>query len=223
MKRADMKRRLYIFGAAGFAVETIRIAHASGDFEVVALVEADSATLPEGGRLEVDSELTVNVIRESDLHNILASTSERLCGAIAIANPNICRKIVAEFGSLLDWPALIHPTAIIDPAATVGRGVIVYPQSIVSWRAEIGSFSKLQAGVTVGHEAVVGEFCELNPRATISGRVTIGSDSLIGASAVIRQGISVGENSTVGMGGVVVKSVEPGVTVVGNPAKPLSK
>ena len=47
----------------------------------------------------------------------------------------------------------------------------------------------------------------------------LGQQAWVGASASVRQLISVGQASIVGMGAVVTKDVEPGVTVVGNPAR----
>jgi len=56
--------------------------------------------------------------------------------------------------------------------------------------------------------------------------VEIGNHVLIGAGALIHQGtrerpLRIGDGATVGMGAVVTKDVEPGATVVGNPAKPV--
>ena len=53
-----------------------------------------------------------------------------------------------------------------------------------------------------------------------------GNQAYIGTGAVIKQGqpgqpVVIGHGAVVGMGAVVTKSVPPGVTVVGNPAKPL--
>ena len=51
---------------------------------------------------------------------------------------------------------------------------------------------------------------------------------LYGTGAVIKQGtpdkpLVIGKGAVVGMGAVVTKSVPPGVTVVGNPARILEK
>ena len=43
----------------------------------------------------------------------------------------------------------------------------------------------------------------------------------IGAGAVIRCGVTIGEWATVGCGAVVLEDVPDGVTVIGNPAKPI--
>jgi maltose O-acetyltransferase len=49
--------------------------------------------------------------------------------------------------------------------------------------------------------------------------VMIGRDVWIGGGAVILPGVSIGDGAIVGAGSVVTKSVGPGVTVVGNPAR----
>ena len=55
----------------------------------------------------------------------------------------------------------------------------------------------------------------------MSGGVRIEDGCLIGTGATILQYLHIGEGATVGSGAVVTKNVEPGVTVVGIPAKPL--
>lgn len=41
----------------------------------------------------------------------------------------------------------------------------------------------------------------------------------IGSGAIVLPGVTIGENSVVGAGSIVTKDVEPGVVVVGNPAR----
>ena len=50
--------------------------------------------------------------------------------------------------------------------------------------------------------------------------VVIGANVWIGAGAMILPGVTVGEDAIVGAGAVVTRDVPPGVTVVGNPARP---
>lgn len=66
------------------------------------------------------------------------------------------------------------------------------------------------------------------PGVKCNGNVVIEDHAYIGAGAVIKQGkpgepLVIGRGAVVGMGAVVTKSVPPGVTVVGNPARPLVK
>jgi len=62
---------------------------------------------------------------------------------------------------------LIHPTALVDPRAELGRNVVVGPFCIV----EAGS--------------VVGDDCQLEAGVTIRSRTTLGRNNRVGANAVI--------------------------------------
>ena len=63
----------------------------------------------------------------------------------------------------------------------------------------------------------------LSPGVHVSGRVTIGEDVFIGTGAVIVERLTIGKGAIIGAGAVVTKNVEPGVTAVGVPARPLEK
>lgn len=57
-----------------------------------------------------------------------------------------------------------------------------------------------------------------------SGRVmVIGDDVSIGAHACLLGPISIGDGARVGAGAIVTRDVAAGVTVVGNPARPLPR
>ena len=66
------------------------------------------------------------------------------------------------------------------------------------------------------------------PSVKCNGNVIIEDHAYIGTGAVIKQGkqgkpLTVGQGAVVGMGAIVTKSVPPGVTVIGNPARLLTK
>jgi UDP-2-acetamido-3-amino-2,3-dideoxy-glucuronate N-acetyltransferase len=52
---------------------------------------------------------------------------------------------------------------------------------------------------------------------------TVRKRASIGGGAVILPGIIIGENAMVGAGAIVTRDVPPNMTVVGNPARPISK
>jgi len=65
-------------------------------------------------------------------------------------------------------PDDVHPTAVIDPKATLGPGV------------RIGAFSVIGPEVTIGADAEVGHHCVLEGRVEIGDRAKIGHGSILG-------------------------------------------
>lgn len=99
---------------------------------------------------------------------------------------------------------------------------------------EIGTNCKIQCHVSIptgwkiGNNVFIGPkatFCnDKNPRAVGEWKIeggTVGDNASIGAAAVILSGVNIGNGAVIGAGAVVLKDVEPGVTVVGNPARPI--
>ena len=86
----------------------------------------------------------------------------------------------------------------------------------------------LQSGVKMGDLCHIGHNNQAGENvAFVTGCIVYGScqihDNAYIATSVLRNQSVIGEDAFVGMGAVVVKDVEPGQTVVGNPAKPLVK
>jgi UDP-N-acetylglucosamine acyltransferase len=66
-------------------------------------------------------------------------------------------------------PELIHATAIVDPAARLGRGV------------SIGAYSIVGAGATLGDEVALGHHVVLEGTVELGERVKVGHGSVVGA------------------------------------------
>jgi sugar O-acyltransferase (sialic acid O-acetyltransferase NeuD family) len=121
---------------------------------------------------------------------------------------------------------LVAPTALIGPGVEFGEGAVFCDYTIVTASARIGAHFQCNIYSYVAHDCVIGDFVTFAPQVCCNGNVHIGSGAYIGTGAVLRQGtpdspLMIGENAIVGMGAVVTKNVPAGVTVVGNPAKPL--
>ena len=66
--------------------------------------------------------------------------------------------------------AQIHPTAIVDSGAELGRDVVIGPFCIVE------------------ADTVIGDGCRLEARAIVKGRTTLGKNNEIGEGAVLGAG-----------------------------------
>ena len=84
-------------------------------------------------------------------------------------------------------------------------------------------YVKLDGLVHIGHEVHLHKNVEITAGAIVAGFVEMGDKTYLGINSSIRNRISLGDKCVIGMGATVTKSVDAGVTVVGNPAKKFEK
>jgi UDP-3-O-[3-hydroxymyristoyl] glucosamine N-acyltransferase len=78
-----------------------------------------------------------------------------------------------------------HPSAVVDPAATVGRDVFVGPLASVGAGAVVGDRSVLLTGAVIGPGARLGADCTMHPHAMLLDRCTAGDRVVLQPGAVI--------------------------------------
>jgi len=105
----------------------------------------------------------------------------------------------------------------VTPRCEIGPGIFFpHPSGTVIGAWRIGSNATILQGVTLGAKKMdLGFDFRLRPE--------IGDNVVLGAGSKILGGIHIGDNVTVGANSVVVDSVEAGSTVVGIPARKISK
>jgi UDP-perosamine 4-acetyltransferase len=133
---------------------------------------------------------------------------------------SICEEIIAAGASL---GSVIHPSAIISPRAKLGQGVIVLAGTVVGPDAVLGDFTLINANCSIDHDCVLETGVQFGPGVTLAGGITCGEHAFLGVGATVLPGIQIGARAVVGAGAVVTKPVAEGTTVVGNPARPLTK
>lgn len=151
---------------------------------------------------------------------------ERIFGLAAIGGDRgldrlFLHTLFREYG--FNIPVLSHPSAVISQSALLGAGTQVLSQANISAGAILGEACIVNSNASVDHECQIGDGVHIAPGATLCGCVTVGHNAFIGAGSVILPRVNVGNNSIIGAGAVVTKNVPSGLTVVGNPAKFISK
>jgi UDP-3-O-[3-hydroxymyristoyl] glucosamine N-acyltransferase len=83
--------------------------------------------------------------------------------------------------------------------------------------------AKIDNLVHIAHNCTIGERSLIIANCMIGGSTVVGADAWVAPSTAVNNKLTIGERATVGTGAVVIRNVDPGATVVGNPAKPLDR
>lgn len=148
---------------------------------------------------------------------------------LAIANGAVREKLALRCAAdgVLPWSVQAANIVRMD-AVEVGDGAILSPFVTLTSNIRIGKYFHANLYSYVEHDCVVGDFVTFAPGVQCNGNVVIEDHVYIGAGAILKQGqpgnpLVIGRGAVVGMGAVVTKSVLPGTTVVGNPARVLER
>lgn len=143
--------------------------------------------------------------------------------SIGIGDPKTRRRIDDQLSQSRRAATLIHPTASIGRAVTIGQGAVICSGVRLTNNIELGRQVHLNLNSTVGHDARLCDYVTVSPLVAISGYVTCEADVMLGTGATLNPGVTVGHGSIVGSGSAVLKDVEADSVVVGVPAKPRAR
>lgn len=87
----------------------------------------------------------------------------------------------------------------------------------------IGGGTKFSDLIAIGHGTRIGEDCMFVAQVGIAGSVQVGRHVTMAGQAGVVGHITIGDNVTVGAKAGVTNSIEPGLTVLGQPAVPINE
>jgi sugar O-acyltransferase (sialic acid O-acetyltransferase NeuD family) len=207
--------RIAVYGGGGFAREVAWLAEACGH-EVVCFIDDDPSKI---GR-------TLNDIRVLSIEEAASAFTDAHVAA-AIGSPKTRETVTRraeQHGFRL--ATLVHPRVERSRWVTFGDGAVICAGNILTTNITIGRHVQINLDCTIGHDVIMDDFATLAPGVHVSGWVTLGRRAYVGTGASIINGtedrpLVIGEDAVVGAGACVTRSVDPGVTAVGVPAKPL--
>lgn len=105
----------------------------------------------------------------------------------------------------------LHPTAVVEPSATIGADVAIGPHAYVGARARVGDGAALGAGCAIGPDVVIGDGATLHPNVVVYHGCVVGPRTTVHAGAVIgADGFGMAEE-----GGVWLRIPQVGRVVIG--------
>lgn len=174
-------------------------------------------------------EMTVNGHRALNYAAFKNLKADRKSVLIAIANSQIREKIAKklEQDAIELWTVQADNVVRMD-ATEIAPGAALSPFVTLTSNIKIGKCFHANLYSYVEHDCIIGDYVTFAPGVKCNGNIHIEDHAYIGTGAMIKQGtpgkpLVIGKGAVVGMGAVVTKSVPPGVTVVGNPARILEK
>lgn len=215
-----MSQLIGIYGASGFGKEVmplVRQHYSQLDQDNIVFID-------DSGRLK-----QLDGYKVLSYQQFMQHSATQKAVTIAIADSQIREKLNAKLvQDNIEIINVIANNALQYDNITMGKGSIICGFVHLTSNIKIGKGFHANIYSYIAHDCVIGDFVTFAPRVSCNGNVHIEDHAYIGTGAVLRQGtpdkpLIIGKGAIVGMGAVVTKDVPAGVTVVGNPARPLIK
>jgi UDP-perosamine 4-acetyltransferase len=108
------------------------------------------------------------------------------------------------------FPVITHATSVLASDAELGVGAQVLATAVVQPAAVIGRNVIVNTGAIVEHDCRVGDHSHIAPGAVLCGNVTVGALVHVGAGATVLNGVRIGDGAVVAAGAVVATNVPDG-------------
>jgi acetyltransferase EpsM len=202
---------IIVYGGGGHGKSLIDLLRTLGSYCIVGIVDDGISAgttimgLPVIGGAEVLTKLYANGIR-------LAVNAVGGIGNLTVRIKVF--QTLAQAGFVC--PALVHPTAFIEPSAALSPGVQIMPHAYVGSESHIGFGAIINTRAIVSHDCQVGDYANLSPGAILAGEVQVGAGALVGMGATINLQVKIGSRARIGNGATVKTDVpENGIVRAG--------
>ena len=201
---------ILVYGGGGHGKSLIDLLRSLGTYRIVGII--DDSLLPQNQ----PQIMGVPVLGGAEALPGLLAQGVRLAVNAVGGIGNIAVRIqvferLAEAG--FACPAVVHPSAVVEPSAVLSAGVQVFPFAYVGSEARIGYGAIVNTGAIVSHDCQVGDYANLSPGAILAGEVQVGSAALVGMAVTVNLRTSIGKGARIGNSATVKGDVPAGGVV----------
>lgn len=195
-------RRAVIIGGGGHAACLIDALEGSG-YEILGCTDQ---ALPVGHH--VCGGITV-IGTEECLERLIAEGAPYAFIGIGGAQSSEPRRAMFERASAIGFvlPPVIHPSATVSKAATIGHGCHVLAGATIGPRCAIGNNVIVNQGSIVCHDSIVQDHAHLTPGAILAGGVSVGPMTVVGMGATVLLGVRIGADCLIHNGAHISANV----------------
>jgi UDP-3-O-[3-hydroxymyristoyl] glucosamine N-acyltransferase len=94
-------------------------------------------------------------------------------------------RAIRKLHAVPEPPAGVHPTAVLGPGVTTGKGVHIGPLVSIGAGVHIGDHVSIGAGCVIGDYCTIGAHTVLHPRVTLYNEVTLGERVILHSGCVL--------------------------------------
>lgn len=143
---------------------------------------------------------------------------------VAVGDPAARKAIVQRLERRgARFVSVIHPLAWVAQPSRLEPGCIVAPFASIGMNADLGAHCLINTHAGIGHDVTMGACSVVSPHGVVNGFARLGEAVMVGSGAVITPTRVVGDFAKISAGSVIQSDVAAGLTLWGNPARPLPK
>jgi len=207
---------LILIAASGLAREVLAMVRASGQYDVVGLLDDDK----EMDGVTVDGAPVLGSIEDAAhyTHAFLL-----VCLMSGKARESVVDRLASMGIQNSRYATAVDPSVQYPEGCRIGRGSILLRNVTLTASVTLGSHVVAMPSVTLTHDDDVADFATFASGVSLGGGVRVGRAAYLGMNSSVRERTSVGDYTTVGMGAAVLSNVPNGETWVGVPAHAINR
>jgi acetyltransferase EpsM len=193
---------IIVYGAGGHGKALIDLIRALGSYPIAGIVDDDPTV---GSPIMDVPVLGGGYILEQLIEHGVHFAVNAVGGIGNIQNRIKVFERLSQAG--FTCPTLVHPTAFVEPSATLADGVQVMPHAYIGSEAHVGFGVIINTGAIVSHDCILGDYANLSPGAILAGEVHVGTATLIGMGVTVNLQVKVGDRARIGNGSTLKQDV----------------